>query len=421
MTLNVETRASDSPYIDTIAYGRTLAAGSAIRPAEIRWHMVFSFHDGGMHPIFTGPLPSAGTVSWGGGAEILWIRLKLGVFMPRLPTLRLRGKETLLPVNGRGEFCLEDASWQFPTFENADTFVDQLARTGGLVLDPLIGETLEGRSTDTPSRTLRHRFLHVTGLTQAGIRQYERASRAASLLGQGRPIVDTAFELGYTDQPHLTRSLKRWIGFTPAQLRRQEAKAWLPFYTRRIPGGGLSWANLWPARHPAGLLLEKEYEMQKITPCLWFNGQAEEAAKFYTSLFKNSRITDMSRYGEDTPGQAGTVMTVAFELDGNPFTALNGGPEFKFNEAISFMVDCKDQEEVDRLWNAFISSGGEESVCGWLKDKFGVSWQIIPEALGRLLSDPDPERASRAMQAMLQMKKIDVAALERAAAGVPAS
>ena len=155
-----------------------------------------------------------------------------------------------------------------------------------------------------------------------------------------------------------------------------------------------------------------------ITPCLWFDTQGEDAARFYTAIFPNSRITDVARYGAAGPRPEGEVMTAAFELDGQPFVALNGGPEFTFNEAISFQVSCQDQDEVDRYWDA-LSEGGEEGPCGWLKDKFGVSWQIVPEALQRLLGDPDPERAQRAMGAMLQMKKIDVSELEAAAGGAP--
>ena len=155
--------------------------------------------------------------------------------------------------------------------------------------------------------------------------------------------------------------------------------------------------------------------MQKITPCLWFDTNGEEAAEFYTSLFPNSRIIDVARYGEAGPRAAGTVMTVNFELDGQAFVALNGGPDFTFSEAISFQVDCADQEEVDRYWSK-LSEGGEEGPCGWLKDRFGVSWQIVPRALPELLGDPDREKAQRVMTAMLQMKKIEVDALERAAA-----
>jgi predicted 3-demethylubiquinone-9 3-methyltransferase (glyoxalase superfamily) len=157
-----------------------------------------------------------------------------------------------------------------------------------------------------------------------------------------------------------------------------------------------------------------------ITPCLWFDTQGEDAARFYTAIFPNSRITDVARYGAAGPRPEGEVMTAAFELDGQPFVALNGGPEFTFNEAISFQVSCKDQDEVDRYWDA-LAEGGEEGPCGWLKDKFGVSWQIVPEALPRLLGDPDPERAQRAMAAMLQMKKLDVSELEAAAGGVPSA
>jgi predicted 3-demethylubiquinone-9 3-methyltransferase (glyoxalase superfamily) len=155
--------------------------------------------------------------------------------------------------------------------------------------------------------------------------------------------------------------------------------------------------------------------MNTITPCLWFDTEGEDAANFYTSVFPNSKIVDVARYGEAGPRAAGTVMTVSFELDGQKFVALNGGPDFSFNEAISFQVSCETQAEVDAYWGK-LSEGGEEGPCGWLKDKFGLSWQIIPTALPRLLGDRDREKSQRVMQAMLSMKKIEVDALERAAA-----
>jgi predicted 3-demethylubiquinone-9 3-methyltransferase (glyoxalase superfamily) len=161
---------------------------------------------------------------------------------------------------------------------------------------------------------------------------------------------------------------------------------------------------------------------QPITPCLWFDTQAEEAARFYTGVFKTSKIGKISRYteaGHDVHGQpAGKVMTVEFELNGQPFTALNGGPHFKFNEAISFQIMCKDQEEVDYYWNK-LGQGGDPNAqqCGWLKDKYGLSWQVVPTALVELLGDPDREKSGRAMEAMLKMKKLDIAELERAFEG----
>jgi predicted 3-demethylubiquinone-9 3-methyltransferase (glyoxalase superfamily) len=154
--------------------------------------------------------------------------------------------------------------------------------------------------------------------------------------------------------------------------------------------------------------------MQKITPCLWFDTEGEEAARFYTSVFPNSRIVEIARYGSAGPRPEGTVMTVSFELDGQSFVALNGGPEFTFSEAISFQVDCKTQEEVDFFWSK-LSEGGEEGPCGWLKDRYGVSWQIVPTALIELLSDPDPDKSQAAMKAVLDMRKIDIDAVRRAA------
>jgi predicted 3-demethylubiquinone-9 3-methyltransferase (glyoxalase superfamily) len=153
--------------------------------------------------------------------------------------------------------------------------------------------------------------------------------------------------------------------------------------------------------------------MPKITPFLWFDGQAEEAAKFYASVFKNSKILGAARYPEGSPGPAGTVMTVDFELDGQEFTALNGGPIFKFNESISFVVHCETQAEVDEFWNKLLE-GGTESQCGWLKDKFGVSWQIVPTVLIEMLQDRDAGKAKRVMKAMLEMKKLDIGGLKRA-------
>lgn len=162
--------------------------------------------------------------------------------------------------------------------------------------------------------------------------------------------------------------------------------------------------------------------IQKITPCLWFDDQAEEAVEFYTAIFRNSRIVQVARYGEagrEIHGKpAGTVMTVAFELEGQAFTALNGGPIFKFNEAISFQVRCETQKEVDSYWEK-LSQGGDVMAqqCGWLKDKYGASWQIVPRVLVEMITDPDPEKSQRVMTAMLQMKKIDIEGLKRAYAG----
>jgi predicted 3-demethylubiquinone-9 3-methyltransferase (glyoxalase superfamily) len=157
--------------------------------------------------------------------------------------------------------------------------------------------------------------------------------------------------------------------------------------------------------------------MSSIRPCLWFDTQAEDAARYYTSVFPSSRILEVQHYGSAGPREEGMVMVVAFELDGQRFIALNGGPEFTFSEAISFEIECADQEEVDRYWTT-LSEGGEEGPCGWLKDRYGVSWQVVPKRLNELIADPDEEKAQRVMAAMLTMRKIDVAELERAAAAV---
>jgi predicted 3-demethylubiquinone-9 3-methyltransferase (glyoxalase superfamily) len=157
---------------------------------------------------------------------------------------------------------------------------------------------------------------------------------------------------------------------------------------------------------------------QKIVPNLWFDTEAEEAADFYTSVFKNSRIVNVARYPEGAPREAGMVMTVEFDLDGQRFVGINGGDQFKFDEAVSFQITCEDQDEVDYFWDR-LSEGGEEGPCGWLKDRFGLSWQVVPSGMDELFSDPDPERAQRAMQAMLKMRKLDIATLRSAADDVP--
>lgn len=159
---------------------------------------------------------------------------------------------------------------------------------------------------------------------------------------------------------------------------------------------------------------------KQIIPNLWFDTEAEEAANFYISVFKDGRILSVSHYTEGSPREAGMVMTVEWEVDGNRFVGINGGPNFKFDEAVSFQITCEDQDEVDYYWDALTADGGEEGQCGWLKDKFGLSWQVVPKGMEEVFSNPDPEAAKRAMQAMLKMKKLDVAALRDAADGVAA-
>ena len=159
--------------------------------------------------------------------------------------------------------------------------------------------------------------------------------------------------------------------------------------------------------------MQETNRVQKITPFLWFNDKAEEAVKFYTSVFKNSKVTTIARYGDAGPGPKGSVMTVGFQLEGQEFIALNGGPVFSFTPAVSFVVNCRTQAEVDRFWEK-LSEGGEKGQCGWLKDRYGVSWQIVPTVLGKMVSDSDPARSNRVMQAILKMTKIDIAALKEA-------
>jgi predicted 3-demethylubiquinone-9 3-methyltransferase (glyoxalase superfamily) len=154
--------------------------------------------------------------------------------------------------------------------------------------------------------------------------------------------------------------------------------------------------------------------MQRIAPCLWFDGKAEEAVSFYTSIFKNSKVGEVMRYTDAGPGEKGSVLTITFEIEGQEFIALNGGPMFEFNEAISFFVKCETQEEVDALWNKLLAGGGQPVQCGWLKDRFGVSWQIVPTVLGEMLRDKDTAKAKRVMEAMLKMVKLDIQALKQA-------
>jgi len=159
---------------------------------------------------------------------------------------------------------------------------------------------------------------------------------------------------------------------------------------------------------------------QKITPNLWFDMNAEEAANFYVDLFDDGRILNVARYPEGSPGPAGEVMTVEWELNGQKFVGINGGPQFQFSEAVSFMISCKDQEEVDYYWDRLTADGGKEGQCGWLSDRFGLAWQVVPEGMDEVFSDPDPTKAERSMAAMMKMKKLDIAELRAAAAGVPA-
>lgn len=218
MTIIAEGRSSDSPYIETVLRGITARAGAAIRPAESSWHMVIRRLDGKTTFLLVGPLTNSGTISYGEGAELLWIKFRLGTYLPHLPLVQHRDLETELPAASGGSFWLGGSAWEYPDFENVETFIDRLARSQALAIDPVIGAVLQGETQALSPRTVRHHFLHATGLTHRHIRQVQRARQAADLLAQGVSISDTLFELGYYDQPHLTRALKQWIGFTPAQI-----------------------------------------------------------------------------------------------------------------------------------------------------------------------------------------------------------
>ena len=218
MTIIYEGRLSDSPYIETITHGWTANAGSTIRPAESHWHMVFLKLNGQVQPMVVGALTSSGLVSYGEGAELLWIKFKLGTWLPHLPVKNLVNVETSLPLAASRSFWLKGSAWQFPDYENVETFVNRLVQQEILVHDPVVSAALQEQLPEMPDRTVRHRFLRTTGQTQSHIRQMQRARQAAALLEQGVSILDTVAEVGYFDQPHLTRALKRFIGYTPAQI-----------------------------------------------------------------------------------------------------------------------------------------------------------------------------------------------------------
>ena len=220
MTILFEERSSDSLYIETVTRGWTMSDGSTIRPAEIKWHMVFVKENGRAHSLVVGPLTMSGVAAWGEGAEILWIRFKIGSFMPHFPIRNYLDAETSLPGASGGSFWLKSSAWQFPDYDNVETFLDRLVREGLLVCDPIVNAALQDQLPEMSLRTVRHRFLRATGLTQSHIRQFERAQGAEALLKQGISILNTVHELGYFDQPHLTRSLKQFIGYTPAQIIR---------------------------------------------------------------------------------------------------------------------------------------------------------------------------------------------------------
>jgi AraC-like DNA-binding protein len=220
MSLRYEERLSDSPYVEKVTRGWTTGQGSTIRPAEVSWHMCLTRHSGGTQFMLVGPLETSGVAAWGGEAEILWIKFRLGTFMPHLPTRDILESEKTLPDASGKSFWLKGSAWQFPDYDNADTFIQKLMREEVLAYDPLVESVLQGEPTEMSPRTVRHRFLRATGLTQGHIIQFERAQQAARLLRQRRSIIDTVYEAGYFDQPHLTRSLKQFIGYTPAQIIR---------------------------------------------------------------------------------------------------------------------------------------------------------------------------------------------------------
>jgi AraC-like DNA-binding protein len=219
----VEQRASDSPYVEAVMRGRTVADGTTIRPAESHWHLVLARYRGEARVLVVGPWTAAGALAYAEGAEILWIKFKLGTFMPHRPVRDFVNAEMPLPGAAFHAFWLKSSVWQFPDFDNADTFVDRLARAEVLARDPVVDTVRQHQQHELSSRAVRYRFLRATGLAQSQIEQMERAQQAEALLRQGASILDTVEAAGYSDQPHLTRSLKQWIGYTPGQLQRLSA------------------------------------------------------------------------------------------------------------------------------------------------------------------------------------------------------
>ena len=224
MSIVYEQRRSNSPYVEAVTHGRTESDGSTVRPAECRWHLVVTRQAGGVRVLAVGPLTGAGVASWAAGAEILWVRFSLGTFMPHVPARNLLDTETVLPDATSKSFWLGGSAWPLPDHENVEALVGRLVREGVLARDPVVGAaSVGGRPSQGLSpRTLRHRFLRATGLSQGAVRQVERANRAAARLRRGVPIPDVVHEEGYFDQPHMTRSLKRWVGHTPARVATTE-------------------------------------------------------------------------------------------------------------------------------------------------------------------------------------------------------
>ncbi|GHO44841.1 AraC family transcriptional regulator [Ktedonospora formicarum] len=225
MSISHIVRLSDSPLVEEVKHGRTERAATTIRPAECCWHLVLIRYNGGAELRIVGPLTIATPLSYPEGAELLWIKFRLGAFMPRLPLKSFLDTEKSLPDATSQSFWLDGSTWQYPSYENADTFVEWLVRKEILVSDPVVKAALQGQPQEVADRTLRHRFLRATGLTQKQIQQFQRAQLAWTLLQQGVSILDTVEEAGYFDQPHLTRALKHWLGHTPAQIVRMEKTA----------------------------------------------------------------------------------------------------------------------------------------------------------------------------------------------------
>jgi AraC-like DNA-binding protein len=242
MIVTLAERISDSPYIEAVSQGYTAGDGSTIRPAETNWHMILQRHQGNTQMLMVGPLTTSAPIHWQGGGEMLWLRFRLGVFMPHLPLKEYTDSEASLPIAGSERFWLKSSAWQFPDYENVETFVEQLVKTEILVCDSLIPTVMQDQPAYFSPRTVRHRFLQATGLSQNQVRQINRAQVAAMMLKQGVSILDTVDDLGYFDQPHLTRSLRQWVGYTPAQLYRsdidchfiQDPALW-PDYTAKVP------------------------------------------------------------------------------------------------------------------------------------------------------------------------------------------
>lgn len=342
------------------------------------------------------------------------IRLQPGVRLKNFPTQQLTDKFRTLPTDNNGQFEYEGTLLQFPDFNNAEQLIKQMNDLGYISGKALNSQESPQQSMSSKSYS---RFIKQnTGLSPYKLHQLQRISEALGLLRRGTPAATVASELGFTDQAHLTHAAKQFLGHTPKELLRwphRPSKASKIYNNNRVQ----------PRRLKSNILNNEEriVQMPKVVTFLWFEGPIEEAVNLYVSLFKDAKITHTSRLTEVVAKavglEAGTVQSMDFELNGQRFCALMGGPMYKLTEAASIQVHCKDQAEIDKFWEA-LSEGGKEMSCGWITDKWGLTWQIMPDNLDDMMRDSDAAKANRVSDALLSMEgKLDKAELEKAYRG----